>query len=409
MRILYRTVALALSAAALAAQGRTWIVDAAGGGQFTDLPAAEVAAAHGDLLEVRPGLYSPFQTSKGIAVLGQGSVRLRGNAPFLGGLVEVRSLPAGRTFSMRNVAVEYLPPAHGILLDGNQGRVHLHELRVGPQPNSFTQGLGAALRVTNCLAVTVHGCSLVGNSAIWSSDARIAVAASQVHGVSAIQGLGPPIAPAGNGLIATRSSVHFARSNVRGGNGLTNFFLQTQPPREAIVANDAALLVTGDATDSVQAGVHSTSPPLAAIVANGGTLHRDPLVTIAGSQGGPPIVGNTAVVVRRIVSLIADGGVLGGPVTGEIVSPAGDPLALLLSLPIDPVDTGLGTVWFDPLLAITLVHGAQQNASEHFPFAFVFPNLAPLRGIPIVLQAASFDVASARLELSNPAVLVLDR
>lgn len=406
----FRSAAITVLIAALgSAQGTTWIVDAAGGGQFTDLPAAEAAAAHGDLLEVRPGLYSPFQTSKGIAVLGQDGVRLRGSPPtFGGGLVVVTALPAGRTFSMRNVLVEYLPFSSGIVLDRNDGRIHLQDVRVQPQPNTYTNGINAALRAVDCDAVTVTACSLVGNSAISTTDTRLVVMGSTIDGIDALQQLGPVIAPAAPGLAALRGSISLARTDVRGGDGLVNFWQQTQPPREAIVATDAAIILAGDSNDGVQAGTLAGSLPLPGILANGGTLQIDPLVAIAGSQGGSPIAGSASVVARRIVSLIASGGTLGGPLNAEIVSPAGDPLALLLSLPIDPIDTSLGTVWFDPLLTITLVQSVQ-NAGEHFAFAVTFPNLPQLRGLAIVLQAANYYVATARLELSNPAVLVLDR
>ncbi len=51
-----------------------WIVDAANGPgtNFTDLPAAVAAAAHGDTILVRAGAYSAFQVSgKALAIRGE--------------------------------------------------------------------------------------------------------------------------------------------------------------------------------------------------------------------------------------------------------------------------------------------------------------------------------------------------
>ena len=404
---LLRVAAATLLAVAASAQGRVWIVDAAGGGNFTDLPAAAAVATHGDLLVVLPGFYSPFATDQGIAVLGQGAVRIRGYVPWFRGLVEVTALPAGRTFSMRNVTIEHFALNDGIVLANDDGRVHLHDVRVGPQPNSSTEFIGPALAATSCRSVTVTGCTLRGGSGIAATDSRLVVSSSSVAGIDALAQLGGSISDAGAGLVVTRGSVHLSRSDATGGAGLTTM-LWSERPREAIFATDAALTLTGDASTSVRAGALAGSPPLAAIIANGGTLHVDPAVAVQGTQGGPPISGSARVITRRIVSLFAAGGQLGGPVNVEIVSPAGDALALLLSVPIDPVPTALGAVYFDPLAALGLVFGAAQNASEHFAFGFTFPNLPQLRGVPIVLQAANYYRATSFLELSNPVVLVLD-
>lgn len=399
-------VAATLLALAVPAQGRVWLVDSAGGGDFSDLPAAEAGAVDGDVLVVLPGIYSAFATGKGIAVLGQGSVRILGAVSF-GGLVEVSGLPAGRTFSMRNVSVEHLPLSDGIVLSRNDGRIHLHDVRVAPRANTPYLDLGPALRATSCATVTVDASSLLGNGGVVATDTRLSVSSSTVAGVDARQQLGGQVSSAGAGIIAVRGSLDLSRSSVRGGNGLT-VLLVSKPPGGAIVATDAALRVTGDASDSLRAGVLVGGAPLAAIHADGGMLEVDPKVVVQGSQGGPPIAGSASVVTRRIVSLTADGGRFGGLVIGEIVSPAGDLLALLLGLPADPLATPLGTVHFDPASVIGVIDGATQNGNEHFPVRFSFPDLPELRGVPVVLQAVGLHAPTSFLELSNPVVLVLD-
>jgi hypothetical protein len=67
--------ALVLVVSALRAQ--VFIVDAGGGGHFTDLPAAIAAVPDGSTLRVRAGSYSPFTVQgKGVRILGEGLVTL---------------------------------------------------------------------------------------------------------------------------------------------------------------------------------------------------------------------------------------------------------------------------------------------------------------------------------------------
>ena len=126
---------------------------------------------------------------------------------------------------------------------------------------------------------------------------------------------------------------------------------------------------------------------------------------LSPSQGGPEV--QVSATFRRIVSVTAAGAPPGGVVTGEIVSPAGDPIALLAGLPSDPVPTPFGLLFVD-LGAFVASGVATQGAGEHFRFGVPIPALARLRGAALALHAIHYDLARAELVLSNPTVVVLD-
>lgn len=70
-RLLRTSIAAILLA--IPARASLWIVDASGGGHFTDIPPAIVAASPGDVLLVLPGTYSGFTLDKRVHVIGQGA------------------------------------------------------------------------------------------------------------------------------------------------------------------------------------------------------------------------------------------------------------------------------------------------------------------------------------------------
>lgn len=81
-------VGIGICCGAIAAQ-TTWIVDAAGGGHFTDIPPAIAAASPGDHIEVRgTATYSAFVVDRGVDIF----TRSRAATP----TIEVIGVPAGQ-------------------------------------------------------------------------------------------------------------------------------------------------------------------------------------------------------------------------------------------------------------------------------------------------------------------------
>jgi hypothetical protein len=92
--ILSRIAAVALVASV--ANGSTWIVDAAGGGQFTDIQTAILASQPGDVLLVQPGTYAPFALDRGLTLIGYGACNVSGG-------ITIAGLPATQTAALVHI------------------------------------------------------------------------------------------------------------------------------------------------------------------------------------------------------------------------------------------------------------------------------------------------------------------
>ncbi len=133
-----------LSIASCLAAQNNYVVDAAGGGDFTDLPAALAVAVHGDIVQVRPGTYTPASTDQGIRILGSSGAR------FATGILRIHALPRNRTFALQDFAID-ANSGVGLVLDDNLGPVHLENLR---STGNSTGAGGLTLTVNRSLAVT---------------------------------------------------------------------------------------------------------------------------------------------------------------------------------------------------------------------------------------------------------------
>jgi hypothetical protein len=80
-----------------------WVVDQAGGGDFTTIQAAIDAADSGDAIEVRPGIYAGFiWESKELVVFGSGTP-----APTIESPVEIRSIGPQQSAVLRSFTLRY--------------------------------------------------------------------------------------------------------------------------------------------------------------------------------------------------------------------------------------------------------------------------------------------------------------
>ncbi|MCR9246544.1 MAG: lytic polysaccharide monooxygenase auxiliary activity family 9 protein [bacterium] len=85
--------ALAITSTTLAQQ--TLVVDAGGGTPFQQIQPAISAAAAGDLIEVRPGVYQPFVCSKAVRIFGSAGAVVA--ETFTTTAITVDNIPAGST------------------------------------------------------------------------------------------------------------------------------------------------------------------------------------------------------------------------------------------------------------------------------------------------------------------------
>ncbi|MEM7310759.1 MAG: hypothetical protein AAF682_29060 [Planctomycetota bacterium] len=124
-----------------AAQNAVFVVDDDGGPgvDFTDLPAAVLAAADGDTLLVRDGQYSAFELdAKGLAVVADAAA-----PPVIDGGLAVRNLAAGQVALLRGLATGDAA-GDGLRLAANVGAVRVEDCTLvgadGVSPSLFIEG-----------------------------------------------------------------------------------------------------------------------------------------------------------------------------------------------------------------------------------------------------------------------------
>jgi hypothetical protein len=161
-----------------AAQGRVWVVDRLGGGQFTEIQPAIDVASPGDRVDVRGShIYAAFTVTKGIDLDATGGAHVRG--------CTVENLPASERVTVWGFAVDGL-----LTVRRCTGPLLLAALRV-VSPNGQST---PAVTVLDSGQVVLVGCTVL-------------------CGVAAAAGRG------GDGLQVIRSSVVCERCDVRAGQG----------------------------------------------------------------------------------------------------------------------------------------------------------------------------------------------
>lgn len=145
-------LALVLGIGGLAsAQGAVHVVDASGGpgSAFTQIQDAVDAAADGDTLLVRPGLYDAFEVqAKGLVLAGDPAFEVSGGS-------RVRDLAAGQDFVISGMNVLTQADGPALRLTDNAAPVWIQSLQLlGGSPDLSGNG-GHALDVSGCERVSV--------------------------------------------------------------------------------------------------------------------------------------------------------------------------------------------------------------------------------------------------------------
>jgi hypothetical protein len=404
-----KTLVAACLLLAPSAGAATWVVDAAGGGQFTSIQAAIDAAAPGDVLLVKSGNYPAFTLAKDLSILGPAT----GSPPYVLGeslLLMDNAEVAGLRFSTLDVVgaagVVLLDEIHveGATCDGMriEGCAQVHVARSlihGKDGDPFCES--RALGIVDS-TVTLTGCTLVGGTG-WGDS---------FFGYPGIEGLD----------IVGDSQVLLAQTSVFGGNGGTpqiSFGGQGGWGAEAIRVNwidhegPASCTVRG--TSSIQiagghagGGIGGEDAWLA--VSGYGTL------TLSGVSYSPQQFGSALDLqmpdpAQPFINLVGND----GPEAFKRLNlhgPDGTPLLLLaslnsaqLSLP-GPVD---GTIWLDlstPLLILPFVLAGQEASIN---LTFTLPaSLTGLDGLRVTFQGFAAGMgASGNHFATNPAHLLV--
>ena len=372
--------ALLLMAAPLLGQ-RYWIVDSVNpvGADFTDLPPAVAAASHGDTILIR-GSYglsgTDINKAVNIAQLGPGQ-----GLGFLGD-VSIHGIPAGMRCSLLGTSSALVNKRITLDIYDNQGSVVLDRMTADVR------------RISNSAHVVIR----VGTSnAIEITNSNVVLQDSWVTGN---RPAGLPMA-----IKLTNSRLTINESVVWGSDANWTPYPLCQvidPPAPGIVAVASNVYVTGSASpiggflrDLVTGcGFNQQAP---GFVTTGGTITVD-------SKTIPPIVtGSATVRTQYFPALNLDEFPFADVRSVKLTTPGptGSFVALLASVPMPPVDTGIGLLWLDPACLLTLAVG-QIDASGKYSLATTLgPNIPP--GFPVVFQSVVLT-PKPEIVLSSPTV-----
>ncbi len=365
-----RVVAVVAILAGIATGQQTLIVDPVAG-PFQTISSAVVAAAPGDIVLVRAGIYSEskaIKIDKGIHLIGRGA-RLEPSfslSPpgFLG--IEVHDVPSGQTFAMRGFDA---------------------------YTASYTAGPSYPLTVRDCAgSVSLRD---LGQSNLAQWDLRVS-ASAQVHVADAVVetlSIGSASVVVErcvfdpnlfSGLTVASGDVSCVSCSIRGSFG-------TFP--------GAGLTLMGGRVTLTRTTVQGTGTvfPQPAIRTSGGVLILDPSATVTPAPGAVPIEGPATVIHREVSSTIAD--TTGQRLDVELHGPAGADFAILISDPSPALLGPLGALWVNPADHVFIGYGTLPASRLH-RLAINHPPL-PL-GFTVALQTVLYDQS---LQLSSATIV----
>ena len=311
-------VLVAVVAGGLAAQ-TTWIVSAAGNGNFLDLPPAVAASRSGDRILVRPGLYTGPVITHSLSVVGTVGVTVS-NAPCV-----VQGVPLGETVELTRLVFR-----DGLLLESCVGEVHLESCEVVGVSNTPGRWLGGTGGIIDCRRVTLNQCRFVPVAygtglTIQDSDVSgVLVSSIGSNGISGMHygGIGGAV-----GLDIQSSTCHLVNPVLDGGDGAwtTGWWGEPipLPGAPSLLARSSSVVITGDARASFTAGVASL------IAMTGGSLVYDPMTGLA-----PYLINGTGTVRSASLPFVHAFGSPFGPVlVAEVGARIGSVSALLVGAP----------------------------------------------------------------------------
>lgn len=411
-----RTHLMALVAAALAgglaAQARTWVVDAGGGGDFTDLAPALAAARDGDVIRIRPGLYNGGSTSKALTIVGDAGARVRTTTAFFGRALQIKGLPRGRTFVLAGITAERgttYSPGIFLSIEDCKGHVHVDRLVADLLQLSFNSATShVAVFVSSSDHVTLQDSFCTGSTALSSRASTLVLnecsmtgEAARDHPFSGPRSAGPAAESSQDRLVITES-------RLTGGNG-TNRWLGGGyvAPAEGLRMQGSTVTLAGSSRSSVAAG-SAVPVDVSAVAGAGGSLLLDPRVVLTPNRTAPAVAVAIPTRTVRLPAVTATGAAPGGTLAVDLIASNGDLADVYLSLPAYPVPSpipGTGELWIDFPTWIVLGR-FRVPPSERISLRLALPPLPGLRGVPIRVQGVAGTAAGFRF--CTPATVVLD-
>lgn len=384
-------------------QRRVWVVDItnAPGTDFVDLPPAEAAAANGDVILIRHGLYTGIATSKALSLIGSPLTTFLRRGQQLPAL-EVFGLPAGQQFSARDLtfaAEAGLAPR--VTFRACAGTIVLQRLG--------TTGIAMATLVSfdRCTSATVSECGAFTYSngfALAVAASRVAISASTLRGQSAVlpsQG-GDSFSTAAL-AVYDGGQVQVADTAMTGGGGVRVPTTNTYRPSSSglHIASGAAWISRGCRID---AGTGITpSLPVSAVSGNG-SVDLDPTVPLTPYAGAPPIGAGVTARQRPVSGLSATGGSVGNAFRLTLRSEPATLFVLAAGLASAPIATPFGDLFLEPQALLILAVGSQGSAGATV-VDVALPSDPRFFGQHVASQAATTD-SLGRTHMTNPAAIV---
>lgn len=388
------TAAVLLGATLLSAQ-QVIVVDGTDGPgtDFTDLPTAVAESQDGDIIAVRPGLYRPFSTSKGIKVLCDPNTRIENPAVPNELSVTVSGLPAGKLFVLRGVSLGSLfMEGTRMRIENCQGRVVIEDIVAHERGATLP-----ACEIVGSSDVRLHRGTLIGRNAIRAEDSTLTITDSALTGVH------HPLSAVGSEALAIeRCTAVVSRTRMEGGRA--TFFGLLLPPAAGVLSTDSELTITGDDQTSVAAGDGASlqdDTPVPAIIGSGGRLRIHPAIQLTSNGGAPGIATTLPTSFVKSPSVSASGADLGETLDVELFARPGAAFLVAAGLSGPPTSVpGLGLLALDARAIVVGIAGIVP-VDRRVPISIDVPaQLDVLFGVTFTWQA--IDVASGSALLGNP-------
>jgi hypothetical protein len=383
---------LSIAATRVSAQ-RVWIVDRSNGpgADFTDLPPALEAAADGDTIVVRQGVYANAVTSRSVTLLGVGTPMLSTTSVGPSGeqrALLVHGLPAGGTFSMRGFRLNQGAAAGSITAEIRDCSGHVVLADVSTSSSAV---LGAALLVVRSRDVTLNQCYSTGG--MRGEDSSIALRDSRFFGEPATLRSGSLFNIAYPALRAARCDLSICAGTFQGGSG----FEGLTPDASAMELEACATRISTGWQLSLRTGVNTAAPEFV-VSANLGTIDLDASIPLS--------IGGTVAVTRRwIPSMHALPATIGSVLPLELFAEPGSAYQIFLGLLGAPIPLPpFGTLWIEPTTILPFAAGRLDLTGSTIR-GFVLPNDPLLQGLALRAQALVLTGGSAAL--SDPGVAVI--
>lgn len=382
---------LAFAPLTLSEAQTTWVVDKAGGGDFTTINEAIIAATDGDVIHVLPGTYPESPTvDKNLRIIGLGAFK-----PAVNGTLGITS-PSGAFLSgLRPFRLHAL---------GTTGPVIVRDLEIG---TIFSQTLTPCFtaRVTGCADVRFENILVIGNfndpggcgeAAFVAENSTVHIVDSEIKGGSG--GNGGGIVEDGVPAIHVRanSTAFLSGTSGHGGTGGTVFFVGVGAGAPMLVIDAGSeAVVRGNSTTLLDGGVGGTDPFGGMQGAGAPTVDGSGSLVLSGAVLDPPLLPRGLTVsepspAQSFARLTGDFAI-GSSAQLDTYGPAAaahwlflsiEPATLALPAKIDgPI--GLNLAGFPLKLLVRTTNGQDTPDS----LVLSIPNLPDLVSLPLVMQS----------------------